>query len=238
MALQQSARNRHTRGDVAWRWWFVAASGVLALGGVLASCATGGPGADVPGQDSGGGADVVSAHDDARKGNGDDDTGSGEDAGALDSGGGLRDASLDATDEGTLPPDDGSTQDESSSGDASPLDAQDASPVEAAPIDATPVDSSPVDSSPVDVTPPVDTGGGTDANGTDATGTQDSSTTCGGLPEWFAGTTAQQVQHKGKRYTCIQPGWCDQSGTSAVLAWEPGVGSAWQQAWMDSGACP
>jgi hypothetical protein len=46
------------------------------------------------------------------------------------------------------------------------------------------------------------------------------------------------VQNLGERYTCIQPGWCDQSGTSAVLAWEPGVGSAWQQAWKDSGACP
>jgi len=234
MALQQSARNRHTRGDVAARWWLVAACGVLGLGGTLASCATGGPGADVPGQDSGSGADVTPA---SKEAGGGVDTG-----GVLDSSGGPRDASPEGSDDdGTPTPDDGSTQDTSSSDDTSaPLDASppdasplDASSVDASPVDASPLDASPLDASPLDATPPVDTGSGTDAGGNDA-----STTGCGGWPQWFAGTTAQQVQNKGRRYTCIQPGWCDQSGTSAVLAWEPGVGSAWQQAWQDSGPCP
>jgi hypothetical protein len=213
MALQQFARNRHTRGDVAARWLFVAACGAFALGGALASCATGGLGVDGPGDDSGTGGDVTPTSEDSGKGIGNEDaTRSGVDAGALDSSGGPPpgDSSLEATDAGPPPPVDGSTQDASS-------------PIEASPVDA---------SSPVDVAPPVDTGGGTDASGTEDAGS------CGGWPAWFAGTTAQQVQNLGERYTCIQPGWCDQSGTSAVLAWEPGVGSAWQQAWKDSGPCP
>jgi hypothetical protein len=60
-----------------------------------------------------------------------------------------------------------------------------------------------------------------------------SSGSCGGIPAWFAGTTATQVQNKGETYACLVPGWC----SSGASAYEPGVGWAWQTAWKDSGAC-
>jgi hypothetical protein len=187
--------------------------GAFALGDAFTGCATGGQDAYGPAEDSGTGTDVTPKGEDSGKAiGGEDATSPGEDSGAPDSGGTPPgDSSLETTDAGTPPQVDGSTEDASS-----PLDA-----------------SSPVDaSSPLDVAAHADTGGGPDASGTVDAGS------CGGWPAWFAGTTAQQVQNLGERYTCIQPGWCDQSGTSAVLAWEPGVGSDWQGAWKDSGPCP
>jgi len=62
-------------------------------------------------------------------------------------------------------------------------------------------------------------------------------TSCGGVPAWVSGTTAQEVQNGGSKYKCLVPGWCDQTGVSAVDAWEPGVGSAWSQAWSLEGPC-
>jgi len=237
MALQQSARNRRTRGDAA-RWLLVAACGASLLGGALASCANGGPGADGPGEDSGTGADVTQAgQDSGRRIGGEDATSPGLDTGAPDGGVGPppTDSSLEATDAVTVdgaPPVETGGGTDASGTDASGIDASgiDASGIDASGTDASGTDASGTDASGTDAS-------GTDASGTDASGTQDAAT-CGGWPQWFAGTTAQQVQHLGERYTCIQPGWCDQSGTSAVLAWEPGVGSDWQAAWKDSGPCP
>jgi hypothetical protein len=61
---------------------------------------------------------------------------------------------------------------------------------------------------------------------------------CSGLTEWTAGTTAQEVQHHGQKYRCLVPGWCSQTGSAAIAAYEPGTGSAWTQAWQSEGSCP
>jgi hypothetical protein len=82
--------------------------------------------------------------------------------------------------------------------------------------------------------------GGAVDSGADApldTGSGDGGVVCGGLPEWFAGTTAQHVKHNSEKYTCIVSGWCSQSTANAVAAYEPGRGWAWTQAWQDDGAC-
>jgi len=57
--------------------------------------------------------------------------------------------------------------------------------------------------------------------------------TCSGVTPWVLGTTASQVSHGGKRYTCKVAGWC----ASTAPAYEPGVGFAWQDAWQDQGSC-
>jgi hypothetical protein len=72
-----------------------------------------------------------------------------------------------------------------------------------------------------------------DDSGVDAS----TSGTCAGIPAWVEGTTASVVTNLGEKYTCITPGWCSLVGTSAVLAYEPGTGSAWQEAWKDDGPC-
>jgi hypothetical protein len=239
MSLQQSGRNRRTGGEGAARWRRVVACAALALGAALASCANGGSDAEGPGDGAATGAETMPAGEDSGSGLGARDaTSPDEDTGEVDGSVGTlpRDSEAadseaadseaadseatdsEATDSGTAPPPvDGATLDGSKYVDGSMQDA-------GAPVDASP---------PVDAKPPADTGGG----GTDASGAHDAGS-CGGWPPWVEGTTAQQVQNMGERYTCIQPGWCDQTGTSAVLAWEPGVGSDWQAAWQDSGPCP
>lgn len=54
---------------------------------------------------------------------------------------------------------------------------------------------------------------------------------------WVEGTTDPSVSNLGEKYTCITPAWCSLAGVSAVLAYEPGTGSAWQLAWKDDGPC-
>jgi hypothetical protein len=219
MALPHSARSLRTREGAAGRLLCVVACGAFALGGALASCATGV-------DDSGGSGDSgLSAH----------VTQAGED-GAAEAGGGGDDATIPGEDAGdpdggvNAPLDSSSTEEPDSSSEMPdtwappPLDASTRdSAADAAPI---------VDASPVDAALPHDAGGG----GIDASGSQDAGN-CGGLPVWFAGTMAQEVQNGGERYTCKVPGWCDQTGVSAVDAWEPGVGTDWQDAWTDSGPC-
>ena len=84
---------------------------------------------------------------------------------------------------------------------------------------------------PDDVNVPVDAG-------QDVAATDSGGGTCGGLAEWFAGTTATHVKHFGEKYTCIVSGWCSDPATNSVAAYEPGKGWAWTQAWNDDGACP
>lgn len=60
---------------------------------------------------------------------------------------------------------------------------------------------------------------------------------CAGAPVYSAGnayTQGQSVQNKGSLYRCDIAGWCSSAG---AWAYEPGVGSAWQQAWTALGAC-
>ena len=79
-----------------------------------------------------------------------------------------------------------------------------------------------------------------DAPSVDSAPPTDSSVTptCNGLPEWFAGITATEVQHFGEKYSCLVSGWCSESSATAVAAYEPGKGWAWTQAWSDQGPCP
>src|SRR5205823_2063505 len=80
---------------------------------------------------------------------------------------------------------------------------------------------------------------GTDAghdSGTDAG--HDSGSVCGGLAEWYAGTTDSHVKHFGEKYTCKVSGWCSDGTPNAVAYYEPGKGLAWTQAWDDDGVCP
>jgi hypothetical protein len=90
------------------------------------------------------------------------------------------------------------------------------------------------------------TNGGEDAPSSDDTGVIDTGTSedtgsgtvaCGGVPAWFEGTTALEVQNFGIKYHCMVEGWCSQTGVAAVDAWEPGTGSAWQSAWTSEGPC-
>jgi len=76
-----------------------------------------------------------------------------------------------------------------------------------------------------------------DATARDSGVDASSSGICAGIPAWVEGTTASVVTNLGEKYTCITPGWCSLVGTSAVLAYEPGTGSAWQEAWTDDGPC-
>ncbi len=46
--------------------------------------------------------------------------------------------------------------------------------------------------------------------------------------------TGTIVKNNNILYQCLIPGWCN----SAPIAYEPGVGSAWQQAWNYLGVCP
>jgi hypothetical protein len=77
-----------------------------------------------------------------------------------------------------------------------------------------------------------------DVHPVDSAAPSDSSVTptCNGLPEWFAGITATEVQHFGEKYSCLVSGWC--TSAAAVAAYEPGKGWAWMQAWSDEGPCP
>lgn len=61
----------------------------------------------------------------------------------------------------------------------------------------------------------------------------DTGPVCGGLPDWVRGTTAQHVKRNGRKYTCLEPGWC----SNVSDAYDPGDGWAWQQAWKDDGPC-
>jgi hypothetical protein len=42
------------------------------------------------------------------------------------------------------------------------------------------------------------------------------------------------VKNNGNLYVCTIPSWC----SGAAIFYEPGAGSAWQQAWTLMGACP
>ncbi|MCW8876820.1 MAG: glycosyl hydrolase family 18 protein [Kangiellaceae bacterium] len=56
-------------------------------------------------------------------------------------------------------------------------------------------------------------------------------------PQYHAGTSyaaGDTVANIGRKYKCNIAGWCS---SSAAWAYEPGVGSAWQQAWSDVGQC-
>lgn len=67
------------------------------------------------------------------------------------------------------------------------------------------------------------------------TATPDSSTCT--APHYVAGTTyatGQQVQNVGNLYQCTVGGWCSSAG---AWAYEPGVGSYWQDAWTSLGVC-
>jgi len=61
---------------------------------------------------------------------------------------------------------------------------------------------------------------------------------CAGLPDWTLGSYSggDEVQHNGHKYMCRtdqgRSGWCGMSN-----AYEPGVGTAWQEAWTDEGVC-
>ncbi|WMS85920.1 glycosyl hydrolase family 18 protein [Pleionea litopenaei] len=64
----------------------------------------------------------------------------------------------------------------------------------------------------------------------------DNGGTCN-LPQYMAGTqysAGDQVRNVGRKYRCDIAGWCS---SSSAWAYEPGVGSAWQQAWTDTGSC-
>jgi hypothetical protein len=140
---------------------------------------------------------------------------------------------------GNVDPDSGSPSSSEDSGSGSIPDAATTTERDAAlAVDST-APSNPHDAAtPIDSNAPDTNAPDTAAPDTGTTGNDGStSASCDGLPQWIAGTTAQEVQNMGEKYTCIQPGWCDQSGTSAVLAWEPGTGSSWQEAWEDSGPC-
>ena len=109
--------------------------------------------------------------------------------------------------------------------------------------DDAPDDSSFEDDGSSNDTPDV-TNGGDDAPSSDDTGAPDTSISedtgsttvaCGGVPAWFEGTTAIEVQNFGIKYHCMVEGWCSQSGVAAVDAWEPGTGSSWQSAWTSEG---
>ena len=60
---------------------------------------------------------------------------------------------------------------------------------------------------------------------------------CAGLPAWFPGTTALTVRNQGEKYTCLVEGWCSESNSAGVAAYEPGTGWAWTTAWQDAGPC-
>lgn len=57
------------------------------------------------------------------------------------------------------------------------------------------------------------------------------------VPQYVAGTSyalGDTVQNIGNKYQCDEPGWCS---STAAWAYEPGVGSAWQDAWTYVGEC-
>ena len=61
--------------------------------------------------------------------------------------------------------------------------------------------------------------------------------TCSTLPQYVAGTTYatnQKVKNINNQYNCLVGGWCS---STAAWAYEPGVGTAWTQAWSLVGAC-
>jgi M6 family metalloprotease-like protein len=56
-------------------------------------------------------------------------------------------------------------------------------------------------------------------------------------PQYVAGSvyaTGVVVKNNNKKYTCNVGGWCS---SAAAWAYEPGVGSAWQSAWTETGVC-
>ncbi|MDO3381614.1 glycosyl hydrolase family 18 protein [Gilvimarinus algae] len=83
-----------------------------------------------------------------------------------------------------------------------------------------------------------DNDGATASASTSATVSEDggSSSDCN-APNYRAGTAysaGDVVTNVGHTYTCNIAGWCS---SSSAWAYEPGVGSAWQQAWSDNGQC-
>lgn len=46
--------------------------------------------------------------------------------------------------------------------------------------------------------------------------------------------TGQEVENDGTKYECKIGGWCS---STSVWAYEPGVGSYWEQAWVEVGPC-
>ncbi len=82
----------------------------------------------------------------------------------------------------------------------------------------------PVDAGPPDASPPPPNDGSVSA-------------ACVGVPQWTSGTSAPVVQNLGEKYTCIQAGWCEESGSNADYYYAPGTGMDWQQAWADDGPC-
>ncbi len=61
-----------------------------------------------------------------------------------------------------------------------------------------------------------------------------SCTTTPAYVAYAAYQTGSVVKNNNTLYQCVIPGWC----SSAPIAYEPGVGSAWQQAWNSLGPCP
>lgn len=60
---------------------------------------------------------------------------------------------------------------------------------------------------------------------------------CAGIEDYSAGTAysdGQQVANNNRKYTCNIAGWCS---SNAAWAYEPGVGTVWQDAWTDDGIC-
>jgi hypothetical protein len=139
---------------------------------------------------------------------------------------------------GNVDPDSGSPSSSEDSGSGSIPDATTSTDRDAAfAVDST-APSNPHDSAaPIDSAGPDTNVPDTAAPDTGTTAKDSGSASCDGLPQWVSGTTASEVQNLGEKYTCIVEGWCSLTGSSAVLAYEPGTGSAWQEAWEDSGPC-
>ena len=56
-------------------------------------------------------------------------------------------------------------------------------------------------------------------------------------PQYVAGSnvaTGDTIKNNAVRYKCIVGGWCS---SNSALYYEPGVGLAWQDAWVQTGAC-
>ncbi len=82
-----------------------------------------------------------------------------------------------------------------------------------------------------------DNKGATNISMTNATVTDDSGGGSCNSPQYLAGTQYQAgdiVRNVGRKYRCEIAGWCS---STAAWAYEPGVGTHWQQAWADAGAC-
>jgi len=127
--------------------------------------------------------------------------------------------------------DDASGADDTGSGNENDSSSNDTPDVATGDEDASAPDDASDDTGTLDVGVSEDTG---TANEHDSGG---GTVPCGGIPAWFAGTTATEVQNFGIKYTCMVEGWCSETGPAAIAAYEPGTGSAWDLAWIDEGAC-